>query len=102
VTLVFPIVGAITCLLVSAALLILVFGYAVDAVKNLYVHLCYKAEELERRKMGVRLMQESWWYSEDASVKAALEIIGRKYSEGGFANISDARSEWRERMGKPK
>lgn len=98
----FEIVGALVLAFLAATLLIGTFGWAVDTCKNLYTHLCYKAEELARRDVGRRLMQESHWYHEDEAVMSALEIIGRKLCQGGYYDVADCRNEWRNRKGKSR
>lgn len=104
VTNIFACLGVIVAVGIVVTLIMAVFIGAVDSVKNLYVHICYGAESRGRRDMGARLVQESYWYSEDEAVMAAFEIVGRKIMShtDGYCNISDCREEWRNRKGKSK
>lgn len=99
---VFAWMGVLVAVLLSGTLLVGTFGWAVETCKNFYVHLSYKAEELARRDVGTRLIRESYWYSEDEPVMAALQIIGKNLAQQGYVNISDCRDEWRNRKGKTK
>jgi hypothetical protein len=103
-TTVFAVVGSICAVLLLGSLLLGLFAAACAGVTTLHSHISWKAEAAARRDFGVRLVQESYWYSEDEAVMAALEIIGRKAmsSSEGYYNISECRAEWRERKGKSR
>lgn len=101
---IFAWMGVLVAVLLSSTLLAATIGWVACSIKDLYVHLCFNAEARARRDAGSRLIQESYWYSEDEAVMAALEIIGRKMATHteGYCNISDCREEWRNRKGKSR
>lgn len=97
---IFAWIGAILVLLFAVWIVVMSVGWAVCQFRQLYVQLGYKADALARRDVGNRLMMEAYWYSEDEAVMSAIDIIGRKLSQGGYYDISQAREEWRGRKGK--
>jgi len=89
-------VGALTVLALSAAVFFAAYGYYLDRVAYRREQADWKASELAVRKMGIRMLQGHYWFSENHDAQAAIRATGESLRDHAQWEPDKVRAAWRD------
>lgn len=88
--------GILVALFLSIGLTGFGIGYLIEQLKDFYSRFKYSHEEIGYRNAGKKILQESYWFSEDKNVQEALKCVGSyMLNNGQNFNIEICRKQWR-------
>lgn len=92
---VFMVIGAITCLAISAALLAYAYGVVLEKMAEKETARFYVAKEKAAKEIGQSLRNASWWFSESDESMKVLDLVGESLVQYGVFSEDKVRDRWR-------
>lgn len=96
---VFATLGILVSIMIGTGIIIFAFGYLVEKIINLYDRFKLDQQEVAVRDMGNRLLNESWWFSEDKKTMEALVSFANTFkTHGRNYRVEQVRENWRSKV----
>lgn len=90
-------VGIFVLFILALATLAAMVGYVAEKLTGLWDRWKWNHEEVMARKIGQRILTESYWFSENLPAMLALQAIGESLRDGD-GRIAESRKLWRDKM----
>lgn len=93
----YSIVGGITSVLISGGLASCGVAYLLEQWSAARHDVHERHTKEARRELGLTLIAQSCWFSEEPEVQAAFQTLGEHLRDRGTLNVSDVRDRWQKR-----
>ena len=98
IQLIFAWIGTIAVTAILCMSFMGLVGYVMETACGLWDRWKWMHEEVTSRRVGGRILSESYWFSESKPAMYAQQAIGEALRDGDGIRISEARDTWRRKM----
>lgn len=92
---VFAWIGAIVCVLLGVAAVLVAYTAACEATGRWLNRVQQRAEALAIKRAGERLIADAWWFGEDEKARLALQCVGEAMARDLGGDVGSTRERWR-------
>ena len=96
----FSIAGAVCCILICASICIAGLSLLLECVEKIRQNWRHEQYDVAARTIGLKLIGDSYWFSEDQKSMLAIKLSGEMLRDHGYWNASQHRDEWRRKIEK--